>query len=199
MRYLKTFEELHPDTYRSAADKLAARGETERAKALTDYIESPFFKHYIDRFRRSAEFREYIDDLKKDPEMKKILTQINPNSDIKEIYTLIKQKSMIAKVLEEEAELKFPEFSPEEKKARIIRALKRFGVGTLVASGIAIALIATGNAEIAGLHDVHNMSQMVDASIASFVTALVSNALFQGGMAIASRPKDEEPLSEKDI
>jgi hypothetical protein len=190
MKYLKTFEELSPETYKSASDKLMDRGETERAEALSQYIESPFFKHYIDKMRRDPGFKEYIDKLKSDPEMKEVISKIDPNSDIKQIYTLLKLKDKLAHALEEESIVRFSEFSDDEKKARIMRALKRFGIGTLVATGVAIALIATGNADIVGLHDIHNAAQMVDAGIASFVTAMATSAVAQIGQVMIPRSKD---------
>jgi hypothetical protein len=198
MKYLKTFEELSPETYKSASDKLMARGETERAEALSQYIESPFFKHYIDKMRREPGFKEYIDKLKSNPEMKEVISKINPNSDIKQIYTLLKMKDKLVHALEEESIVRFKDFSDDEKKARIMKALKMFGIGTLVATGVAIALIATGHSDIVGLHDIHSVSQMVDAGIASFVTAMATSAVAQIGQAMVPRSKDEEPLSTKD-
>ena len=198
MKYLKTFEELSPETYKSASDKLMAKGEKERAQALSQYIESPFFKHYIDKMRRDPGFKDYINDLKSDPQMKEVISKINPNSDIKEIYTLLKMKDQLVHVLEEESLVRFKEFSDDEKKARIIRALKRFGIGTLVATGVAIALIATGHSDVVGLHDIHSASEMVDAGIASFVTAMATSAIAQIGQVIVPRSKDEEPLTSED-
>ena len=200
MKYLKTFEELSPETYKSAADKLVARGETERADVLNKYIESPFYKHYVDKMRRDPGFKKYIDGLKADPKMKEALSKINPESDVKEIYTLINKKELIKKILEDESQVFFSDMEEEEKKARITRALKRFGIGTVVGTGLAIALIAMGHSDWIGFqHEMHNMSQMVDASIASFVTTLLSNAVIHAGMAVASRPKDEEPTTEEDF
>ena len=199
MKYLKTFEELSPETYKSAADKLVARGETERAQNITQYIESEYFKNFIDKMRTDPSFKKLVEDLKRHPEMSKIIKSINPKSTIEEINNLIENREELTHSLEQEEQVLFSDFSEQEKKARIVRALKRFGIGTILATGLAIALIATGNADMAGIsHEIQNMSQLVDSSLACFITAFISNAAFQTGMALAPRVKSEEPLSEED-
>ena len=63
MKYLKTFEELSPETYKSAADKLVARGETERAQNITQYIESEYFKNFIDKMRTDPSFKKLVEEI----------------------------------------------------------------------------------------------------------------------------------------
>ena len=44
MKYLKTFEELSPEIYMSAANKLSEMGYKERAEKIEDYVNSLYYQ-----------------------------------------------------------------------------------------------------------------------------------------------------------
>lgn len=172
MKYLKTFEELRPETYMSAADKLSAMGQESRAQRLREYANSRFYKEFINRQETDPRFKETVRRFMNTPQYEEFCKVAKENPD--DIITLVENFDKVKAELEHD-EVTFAEFSPEKKKKKIMTALKHIGVGVLAATAVAaIGAIESGLGTGGALHA---MVGAFFASLLGFGTMQISTAL----------------------
>jgi hypothetical protein len=172
MKYLKTFEELNPETYMSAADKLSAMGQERRAEELRKYVDSRFFKEFINRQETDPQFKATVEKFKKTPEYDNFCKVAKENPD--DIITLVENFDKVKAELEHD-HVTFAEFSPEKKKKKIMTALKHIGIGVLAATAVAaIGAVESGLGTGGALHA---MVGAFFASLLGFGTMQISTAL----------------------
>lgn len=173
MKYLKTFEELSPETYKSAADKLSAMGHESRAEELRNYANSRFYREFINRQETDPQFKATVERFKKTPEYVEFCKVAQENPD--DIITLVENFDKVKAELEHDEQVTFGEFSPEKKKKKIMTALKHIGIGVVAATAVAaIGAIESGLGTGGALHA---MIGAFFASLLGFGTMQISTAL----------------------
>lgn len=179
MKYLKTFEELSPETYMSAADKLSAMGQEERAQRLREYANSRFFKEFIHRQETDSYFKDAVEGVMKDPEFqefKKVCEQ-NPEQFDKLLEHIEELREHIIEQEKEEG-IPFSKLPAEEKKQRIMGALKHFGIGVI---------LATLGAGMVALEQHLGFDGALSAMVGGFIASALGFGITQTAVAIAPK------------
>ena len=135
MKYLKTFEELSPEIYMSAANKLSEMGYKERAEKIEDYVNSLYYQKFIRRLETDKAFAEAVEKIKSTEEYQKFLDVVK-NCKWDEVSKILKLTPE-----EEDDMTHYHEMPKEEKKYRWTKALLSTGVGAALA-GVGAGVIA---------------------------------------------------------
>jgi len=170
MKYLKTFEELSPETYMSAADKLSSMGLENRAQNIRDYVNSDYYKNFIRRLETDNEFANAVEKLKSTEEYKAFLDVVK-NCKWDEVSKMLNLKAH-----EEDDLTTYSELSKEEKRARWKKALLSTGIG---------AVLAAVGAGVMAIESHLGFSNVLSAMLQGFLVSAGTLGIMTSGIAVA--------------
>ena len=183
MKYLKTFEELSPEVYQSAAKKFRDRGEEEKAMEIEEYINSDFYKEFITRQDNDPKFRQQVinivdglkDVLRHLPQWKE--KGLGYGDTWKELSQLAENADKLESECEEGDGYKlWGQCTPEEKKTRIKNALVRIGIGAGLIAVFTVAISIGASMSVVGI---------IGAVATALIGHLSSLTLFQTSIALS--------------